>query len=193
MSAPQRVLWDDRAPSAVFADSNRYRYILRWPTGAASDSILTCIGANPSKAGQIDEAGNVRSDPTVSRLRGLARELGHGWLWMVNVRAFISTDPKGVPPDPEAIGPFNDEWLGKAVCAADLVLCCWGQLAGWRAPVVLELVRSLGKVPHALALTADGTPRHPRGIPLSARPFPLTEPDRAQLTATMRAERRGHG
>ena len=31
-----------------------------------------------------------------------------------------------------------------------------------------------GKVPRALALAADGlTPRHPRGVPSSARPFPL--------------------
>src|SRR5690606_25577253 len=115
----------------------------------------------------------MRSDPTVSRMRNLARELGYAWLWMVNARAYVATDPRDVPGDPEAVGSLNDHWLSYAFEHADLVVLAYGHLAGTRAPRVLELVRSAGKVPHALALAKDGTPRHPRGIPASARPFPL--------------------
>ena|GEM_PF-6211855 len=162
-----------RRPSAIFSPDGRYRWILRWPTDVlSSDEILTVIGANPSKAGAPNGRGGIESDPTISRLRSLAFSLGYGWLWMVNARSFVATDPKDVPADPEAVGDETDQWIDLAVRSAGLVVLAYGRLAGTRAQRVLEIVHAAGKVPHALALTADGTPRHPRGVPSSARPFP---------------------
>lgn len=43
-----------------------------------------------------------------------------------------------------------------------------------------KIMREAGKVPHALALTKDGIPRPPRGVPASARPFPLAAARGAQ-------------
>ena len=166
---------DGREPWAEFSPCGRYRYALGWPTGLDNDRVLTCCAANPSKAGQLLPNGTMRSDPTVSRMRNLARALGFGWFWMVNARAFVATDPKDVPPDPEAIGADNDAWIRQAARKGELVVVAYGHLAGSRGPRVLELIRSVGKVPHALALAKDGTPRHPRGVPASARPFPLEE------------------
>jgi hypothetical protein len=137
------------------------------------DRILVVIGANPSKAGQMVN-GVMRSDPTVSRMRSLAAELDFDWLWMLNVRAYVATDPKDVPEDPVAIGPDNFYWLDKACSKADMVLCAWGNLAGdLLEKSVLKIVRDCFRVPHALALTKDGHPRHPRGVPARARPFPM--------------------
>ncbi len=164
----------ERQPSAVF--NGPYRYFLEWPTGLENDRALCAVMANPSKAGQVLPDGTVRSDPTVSRMRGLARQLGFGWLWVVNARSFVATDPSELPSDPTAIGPETDRWIHFAVSKAALVVVAYGHLAGERAPRVLDLVRQAGKVPHALALTADGTPRHPRGVPASARPFPMEAP-----------------
>jgi hypothetical protein len=108
-------------------------------------------------------------------MRRLARELGYGLLWVVNARSWIATDPKQVPSDPGAIGEETDHWIQSSAQDAALVVVAYGHLAGVRGSRVLELVRQAGKVPHALALANDGTPRHPRGIPKSARPFPLPE------------------
>jgi hypothetical protein len=167
-------LFAEASSSALFSPDRRYRYLLKWPTGLQNSRVLLGIGANPSKAGQVDPlTGKMLSDPTISRLVSDARYLGFGWFWMANVRAFVATDPREVPFDPEAVGPENDFHLGQAVSCADMVLCCWGQLAGVRAAPVLSIIRAAGKVPHALALTGDGAPRHPRGVPKSARPFPL--------------------
>lgn len=163
-----------RTPSAEFSACGRFRWILRWPTAAQNERILAVCGANPSKAGGVVD-GKMVSDPTISRMRNLASELGFGWLWMVNARSFVSTDPNGVPSDPFAIGEETDAWIERAARAADLFVCAYGHLAGTRGPRVLEIVRSAGKVPHALALANDGTPRHPRGIPKEARPFPMEE------------------
>jgi hypothetical protein len=163
-------LVESREPYAIFAGP--YRYFLAWPTSIENHRHLIGIGANPSKAGRV-EGGRVLCDPTIARLRNLACELGFGWLWMVNARSYVSTDPKKVPADPTGIGPDTDTWILRAARQAELVLCCYGHLAGDRGPSVLELVREAGKVPHALALTKDGLPRHPRGVPASSKPFPM--------------------
>lgn len=161
---------ETRNPYAVFVGP--FRYFLAWPTVHENTRVLLGIGANPSKAGRV-ERGKVLSDPTISRLRNLAEELDYGWLWMANARSFVSTDPEGVPPDPEGVGEETDRWIYQCAAVADLVVCCYGLLAKARGQIVLELVRAAGKVPHALALTKNGVPRHPRGVPASARPFPL--------------------
>lgn len=161
-------------PSTIGAYfSGPYRYSLYWPTGLERAEAMAFVGANPSKAGQVVN-GRVRSDPTVSRMRETARRLGFGYLVVVNCRAWVATDPKDVPPDPEAIGPENDQQIMECIALSDLVVCAWGHLAGKRREAeVLDIIRRAGKVPHALALTQNGTPRHPRGIPLTARPFPM--------------------
>lgn len=162
-------------PRAVFSDCRRYRYFLEWPTEHQNDNALLFIGANPSKAGQLDDNGDMKSDPTISRMRNLAQDMGFGLLWAVNARSWVSTDPLHVPSDPMAIGPKTDNWIRSSCRQAKLVLCAYGLLAETRAARVLELVREAGKVPHALALTKEGVPRHPRGVPKWARPFPLPE------------------
>lgn len=160
---------------AIFSPCGCYRYFLvrEWDRGKP---VWLFIGANPSIAGQPDGRGGERRDPTISGQVNRAKALGFGAMWAVNARSWISTDPNGVPPDPEAIGPETDAWIELAASCADLVVCAFGHLAGPRGARVLEIVRSVGKVPHALALANDGTPRHPRGIPSSAKPFPLVAP-----------------
>lgn len=162
-----------RKPLSLFSDCRRYRYLLSWPTGLQNERILGCCAANPSKAGQLNPDGTFMSDPTVSRMVNLARAMGFGWFCMVNARAYVSTDPKGVPPGPEGIGPFNDIWVKTVARDSHLMLLAYGHLGADRGPRIIEIVRAAGKVPHALALTKDGIPRHPRGVPGSARPFPI--------------------
>lgn len=171
--ADQRQLFREPQPSVVFSDCGRYRWILWWPTGVRNERVMAVCGANPSVAGQLAPDGTMRSDPTVSRLRNLACELEFGWLCVVNARSWIATEPRDVPPDPDAIGADTDCWIETAARACELFVCAYGHLAGERGARVLEIVRGAGKVPHALALTQDGTPRHPRGVPSSARPFPI--------------------
>lgn len=161
-------------PSAEFSDCGRFRWVLRWPTGQQNGRVMACVGANPSRAGQVVD-GRMLSDPTVSRMRNLAGSLGYGWLWMVNARSYVATDPRDVPPDPYAIGERTDSWITSAAYVAELVVVAYGHLAGARGPRVLELIRAAGKVPHALALNADGSPSHPRGLPGGVRPFPMAD------------------
>jgi hypothetical protein len=58
---------------------------------------------------------------------------------------------------------------------ASLVICGWGKAGGLRdrGKTVLMLIRSVGRIPHALKLNADGTPQHPLYLPYSKKPFEM--------------------
>jgi hypothetical protein len=156
----------------VFSSCKRYRYLLRWPANESGAGVALFILANPSTATAE------KTDQTVARCIAYATRWGYEWCEIANARAWRETNPKLVPADPLAIGPENDEFVKAAAAAAGIVICGWGQLAGDRAPVLLDLIRKAGKVPHALALNDDGTPRHPlaRGklaLPRDLRPVPM--------------------
>ncbi len=157
----------DRVPSAVFSPCQRYRYFLSWPTGVDASTAALGIFANPSKAtAQV-------TDPTVRRWIGYCRMWGYGWAWVQNVRAWRETDPKLVPPDPEAIGPDTDDWIARMLPLAQLVVCGWGKLGGARGVEVERLIRARGVTPYALSVNADGSPGHPLYLPLAAKPMPM--------------------
>lgn len=167
--AEQRDLFGPppRTPGAEFSECGRYRYLLRWPTGLDDDRVALFIGANPSTADAE------RLDPTLRRWLRYCRDWGYGWSWTVNVRAWRETHPGKVPADPLAVGPLNDVWILAAADSADIVVCGWGKLGGWRGALVLAMLDLEDIVPHALDLNEDGTPRHPLYIPKTAKPVPM--------------------
>jgi len=161
-----------KQPFAVFSDCKRYRYVLGWPAKADGKDSALFVLANPSTATAE------KLDPTLTRCVRYAIRWGYEWAHVVNARAWRETDPKLVPADPLAIGPDNDAHIAAEAAKATIVIVGWGQLAGPRGPVVLDLIRRAGKVPYALALNDDGTPRHPlaRGklaIPNDVHPVPI--------------------
>jgi len=150
-----------------YCQGRPYRYLLAVPTGVDNERIALGVFANPSTATPAE------LDPTLTRWRNYCRDWGFGWSWTVNVRAWRETNPELVPPDPLAIGPANDRHIVQAALGAELVVCGWGLLGGERGPVALDLIRRAGKVPHALKLTKDGSPEHPRYLRADLKPFPM--------------------
>lgn len=181
MSVAQAPLFRGLA-SAVFSECSQhpmscyescpwrlYRYLLKWPTGVDSDRICLFALANPSTASAE------RTDNTVAKCIKYAGTWGFGWCWVVNARAWRATDPKNVPLDPLAIGDENDNYVKLAAKRAEFVVAGWGKLGTTRGPVMLELIRRSGKVPHALHLTKAGEPGHPLYLRNDAKPFPIPE------------------
>jgi hypothetical protein len=152
---------------AVFSPCERYRYQLWWPTGIERGGIALGIFANPSTATAE------QTDPTVRRWIGYCRDWGYSWAGVCNVRAWRETDPRKVPPDPEAIGADNDDHIIDCVREAALVVCGWGKLGGARGPHILQLIRNAGAVPSALKLNKDGSPCHPLYLAANLKPVPM--------------------
>lgn len=149
----------------VFSPCRRYRYVLK---RRLDRGIGVCLWVmlNPSIADEF------RLDPTLTRCADYTERWGFGAMHVVNVRAWVATDPKDVPTDPLAIGDDNDNHIIEQAANAKLVVCDWGALAGERSAHVLKLIRPYC-VPHALSLTKGGEPGHPLYLRKDLKPFPL--------------------
>jgi hypothetical protein len=146
--------------TALFSRDRRFRYRLgrRWGDGAAACFVLL----NPSTA---DEA---REDPTVRRCIGFARALGYGALEVVNLYAYVATDPAELRRAGYPVGRYNDRHIEAAARESERVVLAWGvHAARLRRPgEALELLRRIGAERHCLRLTASGHPEHPLRLPL---------------------------
>lgn len=155
----------------VFSPCRRYRYLLKRRIDDANATldkgVCLWVLANPSIADEV------KLDPTLRRCFGYTMAWGYSEMRVVNVRAFVSTDPKQVPADPEAIGPDNWQYIVGQACVADLVVCGYGKLGGERGRQVLSLLFECGARPTALRLNDDGSPEHPLYLPAKLTPFPL--------------------
>lgn len=149
-----RLTCDPPMSSAVLSGCGTYRYRL----GRTWDPALpgACfVMLNPSTAdARVD-------DPTIRRCVGFARNMGAGWLTVVNLFALRSTDPRALASHTDPIGPENDAHIVDAAGRATVVIAAWG--ADRFAPARAEAVRHLlaPRALHALGVTKDGAPRHP--------------------------------
>ena len=104
--------------TALFSPCRMFRYRLgrRWSDGP----LLAFIMLNPSCADEhID-------DPSVRRCIGFARRLGFGSLEVVNLYAFLATDPAELRRAGYPIGSDNDQRITEAVHESSRVVAAWG-------------------------------------------------------------------
>jgi hypothetical protein len=145
---------------AELSDDGVYRY---WLSRRLSmgERAVAFVGLNPSTADAT------KDDPTIRKCAGFARRWGFDWLYMVNLHAFRSTDPKALRPldDLTSVGPANQEWLRTMTQKSELVIAAWGQNKLGR--YARQLASMVLQMPHcrALKLTQDGNPWHPLYVP----------------------------
>jgi len=143
-----------------------YRYALTraWAHGGP-DSSVCFIMLNPSTA----DAG--QDDPTIRRCIGFAKSWGYASLEVVNLFAYRATDPSELGGATDPVGPENDRHIRRAVAVARLVVAAWGAepLAASRSSVVELLVTASSDI-HALALTKNGSPKHPLYLRADLKP-----------------------
>ena len=166
---------------AVFSPDRRYRYRLeRDVRGEGRAGCVAFVLLNPSTAGAtIDDA-------TVRRLCGFARRWGYARLVVVNLFAFVATDPRDLARAEDPVGPENDAHITAALAEADLVVCGWGAFAwpsgrpeaAWagRAAWLLGAAAAAGKALHAWGANADGSPKHPVRLASVLTPVPWAPP-----------------
>ena len=167
-SSSRSELFDLPESGARFSACRRYRYELwrRWDCRLPS---ICFIMLNPSTA---SEAAN---DPTVTRCQERARRLGYGSLFVGNIFAFRSTDPKLLYMESDPIGHDNDAAILSMALRSELVICGWGghgDLRG-RGKAVEKLLGNAGIDMRALKLNANGTPAHPLYLSYSLPPIPM--------------------
>lgn len=144
---------------AIFSPCLTYRYNLwrRW-----DDDKPACgfIMLNPSTADENT------LDPTLRRCVSFANQWGYGSLYVANIFALRSTDPKTLYASRDPVGPSNEAAIRAVAGLADLLVCAWGVHGALHGRG--KEVREMLTAPRCLGTTKDGHPRHPLYLPRDA-------------------------
>lgn len=145
---------------AAFSDCRKWRYAL-WRIWDKRFPLVMFIGLNPSTA---NEQGD---DATIRRAIAIAKNLGYGGLYMMNLYAIVSRQPSYLKTCKDPLGD-NDKWLDKIAYKCGDIIYAWGNfpIAKERAAIVQK------RYPNAKALiiNKNGTPRHPLFVPVKIIP-----------------------
>ena len=147
--------------------NDQWRYTL----GRSGARPLLVIGLNPSTATQE------KLDPTVTRVEKVAQQCGFDGFVMLNLYPVRATDPQDLPSKPAPMAcERNLEEIEKIVAQYPnpTIWAAWGELVMNRP----YLYRTRDQLFQRLAkynpqwrrfgeLTANGHPRHPRGLSYS--------------------------
>jgi len=149
---------------AVISDCGKYRYELCriWQPKAG---LVCWVMLNPSTAdANID-------DPTIRRCMGFTSRWGYGGIIVVNLFALRATNPKELYKADDPVGPENFHYVFQASWHAKITIAAWGT-RGTHLNQNRNILNHLTNC-HYLALTKDGSPRHPLYLRKDLQPISL--------------------
>ena len=188
--------------SATFSPCGAYRLRLERQIDMLGGPTIGFCLHNPSTAGIEND------DPTSRRGIGFTRAWGGSRLIFVNPWAGRATKPADLWKMADPVGPDNDQHIVDAAsecwATGGFMVAAWGACnppAAIRATAharlmhVADLIRSTGCELRALAVNADGSPKHPLyvradavpqiwvrpGLPSPPHPIPAPEPIKGDL------------
>lgn len=139
---------------AEFSKCGKYRYKL-WRIWDNSLPKAMCIGLNPSTANAS------KNDNTINILIRVLSKLGFGGFYMMNLFAFISSNPDDLLSCENPVGE-NDSKLSEVAELCDSVIVCWGNFT----QSTERIKEVLPNYPSAkcFGFNKNGTPFHPRAL-----------------------------
>jgi hypothetical protein len=144
---------------AKISDDKLYRYQLTRIWDEDKPKVLF-IMLNPSTADDLED------DPTIRRVVDFAKSWGYGGVYVANLYAFRSTDPKGLKTTSDPIGPENRKHIQELVGSVDRVIYAWGNKK--KEP---QWLRELITTPYCIALSTKGIPKHPLYLKGDSQPI----------------------
>jgi len=150
---------------ATFSDCRTWRYVL-WRTWNETRGIVAFIGLNPSTADEIAD------DPTIRRCCDFAKRWGFGGIYMLNLFAFRSPDPKMMKSAEDPVGPDNDRALVVWAFKAEKVVFCWGNHGTYRGRGK-KIMAKIGPA-ECFGFTKLGEPKHPLYLRADSMTVPVT-------------------
>jgi len=160
--------------TAVISDCGQYRYHLTRdiPQVIRRVKEVTFIMLNPSTAdADLD-------DPTIRRCMGFASDWGCSKLHVVNIFPLRATDPKELIRHQNPHGENanfrrtrNDVYIRNAISRSSFVICAWGANPLAKDRFNDHTCNELTAPLNCLALSKDGSPRHPLYLKKDLQPF----------------------
>jgi len=137
---------------AIISKDQKYRYVLSRIWDDSKQKVMI-IGLNPSTADTIN------NDPTITRCINFAKSWGYGGVYMLNLFAFRTHNPKIMLSSDDPVGSENDKYLIDYSHKCDKVICAWGNYGSYKNRSS-EIRLKLSNL-HYLALNKSGEPSHP--------------------------------
>ena len=123
------------------------------------------IGLNPSTADErID-------DPTIRRCRGFAESWGYGKMYMLNLFAYRSTDPRNLKNCFWPMGEYNLSFLKKYI-GKYKTIACYGN-GGNYLNRHKEFLKEYRDNLYAIKILKNGMPSHPLYLKKNLQPIKL--------------------
>jgi hypothetical protein len=139
----------DTTRNAIISADGKYRYQLSRIWDEEKPNILF-IMLNPSTAdADVD-------DPTIRRVMNFSKSWGYGGVFVGNLYAFRSTDPKALRHTDDPVGEDNIEHIKDLIGVTERVVYAWGN--NQKEP---EWLSSLVDTPYCIDISKKGVPKHP--------------------------------
>ena len=139
----------DTTRNAIISADGKYRYQLSRIWDEEKPNILF-IMLNPSTAdADVD-------DPTIRRVMNFSKSWGYGGVFVGNLYAFRSTDPKALRNTDDPVGEDNIEHIKELIGVTERVVYAWGN--NQKEP---EWLSSLVDTPYCIDISKKGLPKHP--------------------------------
>lgn len=159
---------------ADFSECGKYRFSL-WRIWDIEKPIVMFIGLNPSTANQDTD------DPTIRRVRAIARNLRYGGVYMMNCFPLVSTNPDSLKSYDKSIYDqqqwiFNNRKLEQIGNLCKDVIFAWGNfeiVRNEKRDIELSVMFPNAK---ALHINKNGSPKHPLYCRADIIPVPFTSP-----------------
>lgn len=136
----------------------KYRYSLTRIWDISKSQVLF-IMLNPSTA------DDKQDDPTIRRCINFAKLWGYGGIYVCNLFAFRTTNPKELLKTDNPFGDKNIWHIRRLVDRVDKVICAWGNRSILKKILKgqneINLIRFIGEKIYVIDLSKDGTPKHP--------------------------------
>ena len=135
--------------TALLSEDEQYRYQLLRVWDETLPRVLFVM-LNPSTADAT------KDDPTIRRVISFAKSWGYGGVYVGNLFAFRSTDPKGLKYVTDPIGENNIQHIQTMVGLVDKIIYAWGN--NQKEPKWLS---ELVPTPYCIDISKKGVPKHP--------------------------------
>ncbi|WP_276979211.1 DUF1643 domain-containing protein [Flavobacterium filum] len=142
---------DNSVWGAEFSEDRKYRFALWRTWGHTDKGKVMFIGLNPSTANEQ------LNDPTIKRCINFAKSWGYGGMFMLNLYAYVSTDPKKLVLDENILK--NNENLLEYSKKSDIVVFAWGCFKSHKKR--MKEVESMFPDAYCINKSKDGFPCHP--------------------------------
>lgn len=149
--------------SAVFSPCRKYRYTLKrvWDK---SKPMVMFIGLNPSTANET------KSDNTVTRCVNFAASWGFGGMYMMNLFAYVSTNPDELITSGEPIDE-NNFYLYQIAAECQTIIFAWG--ASFKQHQNrMNKVKKMFPGAYCIKISKTGEPCHPLYMNSKLKPIP---------------------